>query len=40
MGVQEITLLVVGSIIVLIYLASRILEEDCKELEAKMGNEK
>jgi len=34
MGYQEIGLIVIGSVLVLIYAASRWLEEDCKRLEA------
>ena len=34
MGYQDITLIVIGSVLVLIYAASRWLEEDCKRMEA------
>ncbi len=34
MGYQEIGMIVMSSALVLVYLASRWLEEDCKRLEA------
>ena len=39
MGTQDIALIVIASVIALIYIASRILEEDCKRLEKEQKRE-